>query len=141
MKMNDVEGASSRALGAFLSPASFWRPDYIVSSAWLEHAPFAFWLVGVLRPRSLVELGTHAGYSYFAFCQAIAAMGSSAQAYAVDTWRGDAMPVSRRGDIEEASQSRTALGRLSTLVRATSMSSVAVGGGFRRLLHMTVGTS
>lgn len=73
----------------FLSPASFWSPDYICQSAWIEHAPFAFWISDVLRPRCFVELGTHYGYSYFAFCQAIERLGLGTAAYAVDSWQGD----------------------------------------------------
>jgi hypothetical protein len=72
-----------------ISSGSFWRPDYICPSAWIEHAPFAFWLCEVLRPRCFVELGTHYGYSYFAFCQAIDRLGLGTKAYAADTWTGD----------------------------------------------------
>ncbi len=38
----------------------------------LEHAPFAFWLVDALRPRTFPELGTPAGFSYLTLCQAVA---------------------------------------------------------------------
>ena len=75
---------------AAISPVSFWVPEYICpSSAWVEHAPFAFWICAALRPRRFVELGTHYGYSYFAFCQAIDRLGLGTVAYAVDTWQGD----------------------------------------------------
>lgn len=77
------------ATGKHLSSASFWVPQYLESSAWADHAPFAFWLIGKHKPRTLVELGTHGGYSYFAFCQAVKTNGLSTQCYAVDTWRGD----------------------------------------------------
>lgn len=72
-----------------ISSVSFWVPDYICRSAWIEHAPFAFWLCEALQPRRFVELGTHYGYSYFAFCQAIDRLGLGTAAYAVDTWKGD----------------------------------------------------
>ena len=57
--------------------------------SWVAHIPFAFWLVDVVRPQLLVELGTHAGTSYAAFAQAIQRLGLSTAAYAVDTWTGD----------------------------------------------------
>jgi hypothetical protein len=64
-------------------------PEHLSVSAWIEHAPFAFWLTDALRPRCIVELGTHHGYSYFAFCQAVQRLGCNTAAYAIDTWAGD----------------------------------------------------
>ncbi|GAB0114499.1 hypothetical protein AcidC75_20230 [Acidisoma sp. C75] len=72
-----------------LSPASFWTADHIVDSAWLEHGPFAFWLVDALRPRSFVELGSHNGFSYFCACQAVKTLGLGTACYAIDSWEGD----------------------------------------------------
>jgi hypothetical protein len=78
-------------IGDVLSRSSFWVPEYICPSTpgWIEHAPFAFWICDALRPRRFVELGTHYGYSYFAFCQAIDRLALGTVAYAVDTWQGD----------------------------------------------------
>lgn len=84
---NDVK--TPHDFRAFLSLPSFWSPQYLGASAWTEHAPFAFWLTNELAPRRFVELGTHAGFSYFAFCQAIQAAGMETTCYAIDTWQGD----------------------------------------------------
>jgi glycosyltransferase involved in cell wall biosynthesis/predicted O-methyltransferase YrrM len=65
------------------------EPAYIPQTSWLEHGPFATWLVKASRPRRIVELGTHNGYSYFAMCQAVKEAGLSTECYAVDTWVGD----------------------------------------------------
>lgn len=78
-----------RAVGDFLSPASFWFPERLCESAWIEHAPFAYWLIEAHRPLLLVELGTHWGYSFFAFCQAVQYLGLPTRCFAVDTWQGD----------------------------------------------------
>lgn len=47
------------------------------------------YLVGVLRPALLVELGTRNGVSYCAFCQAIQHLDLRACSIAVDSWQGD----------------------------------------------------
>lgn len=66
-----------------------WTPEYNPSSAWTNHIPFAFWLVDVFRPKTIVELGTHRGASYFSMCQAVKRLGFSTKCFAVDTWKGD----------------------------------------------------
>ena len=72
-------------------PICFSRPLRLVEhSAWIEHTPFAMFLIDILRPTVFVELGTHMGVSYSAFCQAILQLGATTRAYAVDTWEGDA---------------------------------------------------
>ena len=84
-------GATARSsdFGPYLSPASFSKPYYLNTSAWIEHSPFAFWITSVLKPRSIVELGTHYGFSYFTFCQAVQAAELETPCFAVDTWKGD----------------------------------------------------
>jgi len=68
----------------------FTEPQFIEKPlAWIEHMPFAFFLVEKLKPKAIVELGTHYGNSYFAFCQTIKELKLSTKAYAVDSWKGD----------------------------------------------------
>ncbi len=68
----------------------FLRPAIVgVASTWYGHVPFANWIVAACRPRLIVELGTHNGVSYAAFCEAVARYGVDARCYAVDTWEGD----------------------------------------------------
>ncbi len=64
-------------------------PLHIVFSTWIDHLPFGYDLVTALRPRILVELGTHKGLSYFTFCQAIKENQIDGLCYAVDTFEGD----------------------------------------------------
>jgi O-antigen biosynthesis protein len=85
-----LTASSEPILQGCISPSSFWLPELVIPhSAWLEHTPFAFWLIGALRPRSLVELGVYDGFSYFAFCQAVLGLQLETRCYAVDTWKGD----------------------------------------------------
>ena len=68
----------------------FLRPQRTgVRSAWYGHVPFAHWLVAAAAPRVLIELGTHNGVSYAAFCEAMARYCPHGRAYAIDTWQGD----------------------------------------------------
>ncbi len=74
---------------AALDPLFMASPRIWVISAWYTHVPFAYWIVNACRPRRLVELGTHHGVSYAAFCDAVLRAGLTTQCYGVDTWAGD----------------------------------------------------
>jgi hypothetical protein len=82
---------ASEQLSRYLyRPIVVREPDRLVyPPSWIEHIPFAFWIVDVVRPDVLVELGTQSGNSYAAFAQAVQMLGLQTSAYAVDTWRGD----------------------------------------------------
>ena len=74
---------------SLIAAASF-TPNLLQSpSAWLGHLPFGAWIIQEVSPKIFVELGTHYGHSYFAFCQSVAEAGISSKCYAVDTWQGD----------------------------------------------------
>ena len=63
-------------------------PRLLKSPWWIGHIPFAFELIGRLKPAITVELGTYSGSSFAAFCQAVEAAGGG-RCYGVDLWEGD----------------------------------------------------
>jgi len=65
---------------AFSTPKRLTRHSF-----WVEHIPFAFYLVDLLRPKRIVELGTQHGDSYCAFCQAVHELDLKTRCCAVDT--------------------------------------------------------
>lgn len=100
----------------------FWEPLRLVRpGAWTGHLATAFWLVKVVRPVNFVELGTHSGNSYSAFCQAISQFGLSSRAFAVDTWTGDEQSGSYDESVFEDLDAfnRSHFNNFSRLVRAT----------------------
>lgn len=99
-----------------------WEPRRLVfPGPWAGHIPFAFWLVKATRPELLVELGTHTGNSYSAFCQAIDICQTPTEAYAVDTWMGDEHAGLYGNEVfEDVSRyNQTNFSAFSTLVRKT----------------------
>jgi hypothetical protein len=58
-------------------------------SSWHLHIPFAFAITAMLKPKTFIELGTHKGDSYCAFCQAVDELALNTVCDAVDSWRGD----------------------------------------------------
>jgi GT2 family glycosyltransferase len=76
----DIPGLSDADWLAMLDQRPV-RPELLDAAAC--HEPFLRWLVGAMRPRCLVELGTTTGSSYFALCQAVVDAGLVAEARAV----------------------------------------------------------
>jgi hypothetical protein len=69
----------------------------------------------------LVELGTHWGVSYCAFCQAVKDLCLPTRCYAVDTWQGDAMVGRYGSEVLDSLKLHHDLlyGLFSELIRAT----------------------
>jgi GT2 family glycosyltransferase/glycosyltransferase involved in cell wall biosynthesis len=96
----DLESLS----GAALDPLFWPLARTGVQSAWITHVPFAHWLVAAQRPGSIVELGTHNGVSYAAFCEAVQRAGLDCRCLAVDTWEGDEHAGHYDGSVFESLQ-------------------------------------
>jgi hypothetical protein len=134
-------GGKAKQLGLadFMAPESFWFPEHLCDSGWLEHAPFANWLLGAHRPSRLVELGTHKGFSFFTFCQAVQGLGLATRCFAVDTWHGDDHAGHYGEDVFEAVRSHndSRYSAFASLVRATfDAAAPSFADGSIDLLHV-----
>lgn len=89
---NDLSNEPLGALPSLSSRVMFWRPKFLCESDWLDHLPFAFWLIESVKPRILVELGVAAGASYFAFCQAMDKLNVVGRCYGFDQWANQNEP-------------------------------------------------
>lgn len=81
-----IAGQRERKEGA-ITELAFWWPRRGESSAWLEHAPFADWLLATLRPATFVQLGAARGLVYMTWRSLAARAGLDMTSYAVDAWR------------------------------------------------------
>ena len=75
-----------------ISEFSFFlkQPNKIeLPHSWIEHIPFAFFIMELVKPDTFVELGVHSANSYNAFCQAVLSLKLNTICYGVDTWKGD----------------------------------------------------
>ncbi len=109
-------------LAAFVRPIALAAPLRATSvSAWKEHIPFAFNVVAAIRPRTIVELGTHVGDSYCAMCQAVVSEGLATRCFAIDCWQGDAHAGDYGPEVLQALQAYhdPLYGNFSRLVQAT----------------------
>lgn len=102
-------------------PICLDMPHLKQASTWVQHVPFGMCLVDLVRPALLVELGTHSGTSYCAFCQAVRTLDLSTQCVAVDTWRGDAHVGPATDDMLAALRAHhdPRYGAFSTLLQST----------------------
>lgn len=89
VKANSPPETSLASFSLLEHPICLTYPSRITVSAWMGHVPFAFYLIDVLRPKAIAELGTHYGVSYCAFCQAVKELGLDTRCYAIDSWQGD----------------------------------------------------
>lgn len=97
-------------------------------TVWTGHIPFAFWLAWALKPRTLVELGTHSGNSYLAFCQGVQHLQLETNCYAIDTWKGDHQAGFYEEDVflELSRYHDRKYGSFSRLVRSTFAEAVSL---------------
>jgi hypothetical protein len=69
--------------------ATYWPIVDLTPTAWAGHIPFMYALTAAFRPRRFVELGSHHGASFFAFCHAARRTMLETSAVAIDCWEGD----------------------------------------------------
>ena len=86
--MKDITSSTNTLLAALTYAGAHINKD-LQGKAWVGHTPFAYWLVAALKPKTLVELGTHGGGSYFSFCQSVIDNKLDTKTYAIDTWMGE----------------------------------------------------
>jgi chromosome segregation ATPase len=85
-------GETPPAAPTLWRPAMLWPvqegsdPSGSDPSVACRHLPFVFWLVEVLRPRVLVDLGTPDATTYLGFCQAADRLGLQTRCHAVGGW-------------------------------------------------------
>ena len=88
--MSDSNNFGEVKLNPLRFTACLFEPKRLTTTdSWHGHFPFAFALMQIFKPRIFVELGTHRGDSYCAFCQAVDSLHLHTKCFAVDTWKGD----------------------------------------------------
>lgn len=137
--VSNSTGMNDPTVPVFRNGAMFMRPEFLETSGWIEHVPFAFWVIQAHQPRSVVELGSHRGISYFAFCQAVKELGLQTRCHAVDTWEGDSQAGYYENDIHRSVVERNdaSYAGFSSLLRMTFDDALAhVPDGSVDLLHI-----
>ncbi len=62
---------------------------WLKTSPWSGHRSFAYDLLAFVQPARVLELGTHYGASFFAFCQSAKDLGLTTKIVGIDSWEGD----------------------------------------------------
>ena len=65
------------------------------------HKIFARELIGIMKPRTIVELGTCRGTSFLSFCEGDLVYKNNAKLYAIDTWEEDSFSGKYYGSSEK----------------------------------------
>lgn len=123
----------------FLAAAEFTPRSLQKPLSWAGHLPFAAWLARSVAPALFVELGTHTGNSYFAFCQTVSQAGLPTRCYAVDTWQGDEQAGAYGEDVfqQVCAHNQQHYGEFSNLLRMTFDEAVdSFSDGSIDLLHI-----
>lgn len=74
---------------------SYLKPRQIENSAWIGHIYFANFLISILKPETLVELGIHYGFSYYNMCRTLSILKKEdeefikTKAFGIDWFLGD----------------------------------------------------
>ncbi len=84
----DIKIKKTMKYRSLMDSASF-KSKITFPYGWIGHIPFAAWFMREVSPNVFVELGTHSGNSYFAFCQSVLENHLFTKCYAIDTWSGD----------------------------------------------------
>ena len=72
-----------------LNALDFEPKRLVFPDSWIRHIPFAYFMVTVLRPNLIVELGVHSGNSFCAFCQGVEENNLQTKCYGIDTFAGE----------------------------------------------------
>ena len=66
-----------------------FNSSYQCPSAWIGHEKLAHFLIKTCKPKTIVELGVHNGFSYFSFCQTVHDYKLETKCFGIDHWQGD----------------------------------------------------